>query len=123
MIRTYRTMISRRGVLSLILASALGTVASSFPAFHAGAQSLDEHRAKGTVGEGHDGFLHLRKESDNARALVNAVYNKRRDVYNKRAREQGVSADQVGRVYSRKILDNAPPGTWFRKESGEWIQK
>ena len=116
-------MISRRRVLSLILASALGTVALGFPAFEAGAQSLNELRAKGTVGEGYDGFLHLRKESNGARALVNTVNNKRRDVYNKRAREQGVSADQVGRVYSRKIMEKAPPGTWFKKENGEWVQK
>jgi hypothetical protein len=58
-----------------------------------------------------------------ARSAVDAVNAKRRAIYAERAKEQGTAADQVGRVYARQILTKAPAGTWFLKESGEWVRK
>ena len=55
--------------------------------------------------------------------MVDAVNAKRRAIYAERAKEQGTTADQVGRVYARQILTKAPAGTWFLKESEEWVRK
>ena len=55
--------------------------------------------------------------------MVDAVNAKRRAIYAERAKEQGTTADQVGRVYARQILTKAPAGTWFLKESGKWVRK
>jgi uncharacterized protein YdbL (DUF1318 family) len=91
----------------------------------ADAQSLDSLRASGVVGERYDGYLVLR-ESDapaSARATVEQVNEKRRQIYAERAAQQGVPADQVGRVYARQIFQEAPTGTWFLDESGKWVQK
>ncbi len=89
------------------------------------AQSLDSLRASGVVGEQFDGFLVLRdsKAPGKVRAMVNDVNAKRRDIYGKRARQQGVSVQQVGQVYAQQIMQKAPKGTWFRSQGGSWVRK
>ena len=112
----------RRRFLSIMVALPVAAAAAFFPVA-AGAQSLNELRASGAVGEGYDGFARVRKAGGGARSVVDAVNAKRRAIYAKRAKEQGTTADQVGRVYARQILGKAPAGTWFLKESGEWVRK
>ncbi len=91
----------------------------------AAAQSLDDLRAAGVVGERFDGLVEVRdtKASAQVRSLVEKVNAKRREIYAQRAAEQGVSAEQVGRVYAEKIFQGAPAGTWFRDQAGEWRRK
>jgi uncharacterized protein YdbL (DUF1318 family) len=55
--------------------------------------------------------------------MVEQVNAKRRQIYAQRASQEGVSADQIGRVYARQILAKAPPGTKFLQENGSWITK
>ncbi len=112
----------RRRFLSIMAALPVAAAAALFP-IAAGAQSLNELRASGAVGEGYDGFARVRKAGGGARSVVDAVNAKRRAIYAKRAKEQGTAADQVGRVYARQILGKAPAGTWFLKESGTWVRK
>jgi len=109
-------MVSRRSVLGLGLAALL--ILSGGPAL---AQSLNDLRASGAVGEAFDGYARAR---DGAyRSLVQQTNAKRRAIYEKRANSQGVDAAQVGRVYAQQIMSKAPPGTWFLSESGSWSQK
>ncbi len=112
----------RRRFLSIMVALPVAAAAALFPVA-AGAQSLNELRASGAVGEGNDGFARVRKAGGGARSVVDAVNAKRRAIYAERAKEQGTAADQVGRVYAGQILGKAPAGTWFLKESGEWVRK
>ena len=112
----------RRRFLSIMVALPVAAAAAFFPVA-AGAQSLNALRASGAVGEGYDGFARVRKAGGGARSVVDAVNAKRRAIYAERAKEQGTTADQVGRVYARQILTKAPAGTWFLKESGEWVRK
>ena len=112
----------RRRFLSIMVALPVAAAAAFFPVA-AGAQSLNALRASGAVGEGYDGFARVRKAGGGARSVVDAVNAKRRAIYAERAKEQGTTADQVGRVYARQILGKAPAGTWFLKESGEWVRK
>ena len=107
----------RRRFLALAVAAVLIAVGGP-PAI---AQSLDGLRASGAVGEGFDGFARARDAS--AQSAVSSVNAKRRAIYEKRARSQGVSVDQVGRIYAKEILSKAPPGTWFLNEAGRWTQK
>ena len=112
----------RRRFLSIMVALPVAAAAALFPVA-AGAQSLNALRASGAVGEGYDGFARVRKAGGGARSVVDAVNAKRRAIYAERAKEQGTTADQVGRVYARQILTKAPAGTWFLKESGKWVRK
>lgn len=112
----------RRWFITL-LAVALCTVALGAPPV--GAASLDELRGAGVVGERFDGFAVVRDAGASAqiRAQVDKVNAQRRQIYAKRASEQGVPAGQVGRVYAQEIFRSAPKGTWFLGEDGRWTEK
>ena len=95
----------------------------ALPVPSAFAQSLDAMRASGAIGERFDGFATVRNGGGNAQALVRDVNAQRRGIYAKRAAEQGISVDQVGRVYANQIFQNAAKGTWFQNANGSWRQK
>ena len=102
-----------------VLALALGAVLML--AVPVQAQSLDDMRASGAVGEGVDGYLVARDSG--AKSFVNKVNAQRKKIYQDRAAAQGVAADQVGKVYAQKIFKDAPKGTWLQKPDGSWIKK
>jgi len=104
-----------RSMATLALCGVLGLAAPAH------AQSLNDLKTSGKVGEAFDGYTRARDGS--AQGTVNTVNAKRQAIYKKRAGEQGISAAQVGRVYARQIIAKAPPGTWILTESGNWQQK
>lgn len=112
----------RRRFITLL---ALSLFALVFGAMPATAQSLDELRRSGVVGERYDGLAVVRDPgaSSAVRDLVAEVNAERRRIYAKRAAEEGVPADQVGRVYVQRIFRDAPAGTWFLGEDGRWVKK
>ena len=113
-------IVDRRWTLSALAGLALLGPALFAPGVRA--QSLDALRASGAVGEGFDGYARVRQPGG-GEAVVNQVNAQRRAIYQKRSSEQGVSPDQVGRVYAREIFARAPAGTWFLLESGAWVRK
>lgn len=84
------------------------------------AQSLDELRSSGAVGERYDGLLVQRSGGSNVAAVVKSVNAKRRAIYQQRAATSGATATQVGQVYANQIRQSAPGGTWFQDKSGRW---
>lgn len=106
----------------LVAASILGSGAVMSPA---NADPLDDFRNAGVIGERFDGYLEVRDPAAgaDARALIRDVNERRRAVYTKRASEQGVSPDAVGRVYAQRIVAEVPRGVWIKREDGSWAQK
>ncbi|NIA67123.1 YdbL family protein [Pelagibius litoralis] len=87
----------------------------------AAAQSLDDLRASGKVGERFDGLAVAR---DSAFAdFVDEVNAKRQAIYAEQAGKQGIPASQVGAVYAQEIIEQVPDGTWILTDQGEWRQK
>ncbi len=87
------------------------------------ADQLDELRTQGQIGERFDGYAEARGgASDAARALVKKVNAQRREIYQKQAKKQNISVDQVGRVYAERIIEKLPKGAWVRTEEG-WQQR
>ena len=91
------------------------------PAGPAGAQSLDDLRAGGQVGERADGFLEARDGA--AQGLVAEINAKRRQEFERIAAEQGISVDEVGRIAAEKIISRLPSGAWYRTSGGDWRQR
>ncbi len=85
------------------------------------AASLKTELANGNVGERWDGYLEARNPS--AQGLVNSVNAKRKQLYEKRAKELNQPASVVGTVYAKELYDRAKRGTWFLSKSGAWSQK
>lgn len=89
----------------------------------AAAASLDELRQSGAVGERYDGYVVVRSAAAGAAAVAAKVNAQRRRIYQTRAKEQGITASQVGTVYAPKIFSGAPAGTWFQAANGSWRRK
>jgi hypothetical protein len=117
-------MFARRSLLAALagLFLALAGFGASTPA---AAASLDEFRKEGVIAERWDGYVEIRVSDPPAAAerIVDRVNRERRQVYTKRAKEQGVSPQSVGKVYAPKILEKAPVGTYFKKADGSYVRK
>jgi len=88
------------------------------------AADLDRLREQGVIAERYDGLIEIRADgSDAARAAVERLNSRRRDLYEQRADSQGVPVEQVGRVYAKEILKRLPEGAWFVKPNGDYVQK
>jgi uncharacterized protein YdbL (DUF1318 family) len=98
---------------------ALAAICLSLPA--SAAEDWKELRASGALGERFDGLLVARDPS--AAAVAEPVNTARRALYAQRARENGTTIDQVGRVYFKENLAALPAGTWLLLEDGTWRQR
>ena len=85
------------------------------------AASLQDLRASGALGESASGYAVARDPS--ATAEVASINKERKAVYTKKAAAQGVSIDQVGKVYAKQIFKKVPAGTWLQNQQGQWLQK
>jgi uncharacterized protein YdbL (DUF1318 family) len=105
-------------VLVILLASGATTGARADDA-------LDQYRANGTIAESYTGYLVVTSADAPAAAktLAQQVNSKRKSVYEKRAKEQGVSAAEVGKIYSAEIFQKAPNGTYFQKPDKSFVRK
>ncbi len=115
--RTQYSRISR--LLSLLLLALL--IAPNLG--YAQGKLLDGPRASGAVGERFDGYAVVREAGGDTQQLVNQVNAERRKVYESVAAKEGTSVDAVGRIYAERIIRDAPGGTWFLDENGNWRQK
>jgi uncharacterized protein YdbL (DUF1318 family) len=117
-------MFARRSVLAAFagLFVALAGFGLGTPAQ---AASLDELRKEGVIAERWDGYVEVRVSNPpaDAKRIVDRVNAERREVYQKRADQQGVSPEAVAKVYAPKILEKAPVGTYFRKSDGSYVRK
>jgi uncharacterized protein len=114
-------LISRRSIskaFGMLALSALLTLSFASPSF---AQSLDDLRATGKIGEAFDGLARSRDASFNA--MVQDINAKRKEIYAQRAQQQGTTPAQVGAVYADQIIAKAPSGTWLLLQDGSWRQK
>jgi uncharacterized protein YdbL (DUF1318 family) len=113
-------MTRRFFLLSLLAAGAL---ALTLPLLTgpAAAQSLDELRASGQIGERYDGYAVARDPA--LGDMVAGINAKRRGIYEEQAKKQGVAVEQVGLVYANEIVNQVPAGTWILTADGEWRRK
>ncbi len=112
-------MLRRNFARAVVLAATVLVLGLSVPPVLA--QSLNELRASGAVGERFDGFAQALQSG--AAGVVKQVNAKRGKIYQKTANKEGASVDQIGRVYARQIFAKAPPGTKFLQENGSWVTK
>lgn len=81
-------------------------------------------RARGSVGEGHDGFLAPRASLSAAeRALVDAENRDRAQVYALEAAAKGTTGSEVALGYYLARLEHVAKGTWaerYDKSTGQW---
>lgn len=88
------------------------------------ALDLDTAKARGLLGERPDGYVEVVEPAAPAdvQALAQDVNAKRRVAYEKIARQNGAPVTDVAKIAGKKLIDNAPPGTWV-KIGGKWVKK
>jgi uncharacterized protein YdbL (DUF1318 family) len=121
--RKAKTMfnILRNLMVALFLVGGFGAV--SLPAH---ADSLDDARAAGQVGERADGYVALVDTGApaNIKKLVDDVNAKRRAAYQKIAAEKSVPTEQIAAITAEKIIrEILKPGMYYMDASGSWKQK
>ena len=109
--------VSRRAFFALALALV------ALPGAALAQEDLDQLRADGVLAESYTGYVVIRENQNGAQAIADRVNAERRTIYQQRAAEQGVSPEEIGRVYAGQIINKAPAGTWFQNEDGSWVQR
>jgi len=86
------------------------------------ADTLDDLKASGQVGEQVDGYVGIvtPSPSDELKALVDDINGKRRKRYAEIARKRGIDISQVAALAGEKLVLRAPPGQYVRDGSGKW---
>lgn len=85
--------------------------------------AIDALKNQGVIGEGMDGYLHIRQQAGNAAALVREENSDRRTVNRTIAQREGTTEDVVARKAAAKIINSSPPGHWIMKPDGTWYRK
>ena len=84
------------------------------------AGALEDLRASGAIGESSTGYVIARNSA--AQSEADAINAQRKAIYQEKATAQGVSIDQVGKVYAQEIFKTVPAGTWIQV-NGNWLKK
>ena len=84
---------------------------------------IKELKTEGIVGEDNKGYLQF-VGGNKAKADIVAAENKdRKTVYTAIAKQQGTTAELVGKRRALQIAKRAAPGEWIQDAGGNWIQK
>ena len=107
------------------IALVLGAAAMLSGQAHAGAPEIEAAKDQGVVGERIDGFLGIVGDGAGPALirLVNDINNKRRAVYDDKARQTGTTMEQVARVTGEKQIARADAGEYYMDDSGSWKKK
>lgn len=89
------------------------------------AQSLEEAKATGMIGEQRDGYIGLVQGSAPPAviSLLEDVNRQRRERYEQIARENGISVDQVAQLAFNKAVEATRSGHFLQDTNGRWIRK
>ena len=82
-----------------------------------------ELKAKGIVGENNKGYLEFIGGKKEKADVVAAENEDRQTVYAAIAKQQGTTAELVGKRRALQISQKAEPGDWLQDASGKWYQK
>ena len=80
-------------------------------------------KSQGIVGEDNAGFLQFVGDKKASADVVAAENKDRQSVYEAIAKQQGTTAELVGRRRALQNEKRAEPGEWVQDASGQWQQK
>jgi uncharacterized protein YdbL (DUF1318 family) len=84
---------------------------------------LKELKAKGIVGEDNKGYLQFVGEQKTNADVVAAENKDRKTVYEAIAKQQGTTAELVGKRRALQLAQKANKGEWVQDASAKWLQK
>lgn len=111
-----------RFLATLLTAVLLAVGAAAAPAV---AQSLDQAKAAGQIGEQPDGYVGVVGASVPAavRQMIDDINLKRREEYRSIATKNGTNLQAVEALSGKKLVERAPAGQYVRLPDGRWVRK
>ena len=84
------------------------------------AADLAQAKTAGLVGEQLDGYLGVVRADapGDVKAMINSINSRRRTEYERIAKQNGVSVDQVSRLTAQKVIQQAAPGHYVQTPAG-----
>ena len=80
-------------------------------------------KVQGVVGENSQGYLEFIGSNKQKKDVVNAENADRKTVYKAIAKQQGTTAEVVGKRRAMQIAEKATTGEWIQDKSGKWVKK
>ena len=85
--------------------------------------AIKKLKSQGIVGEDNAGFLKFVGDKKVSADVVAAENKDRLTVYKAIAKQQGTTAELVGKRRALQIAKRAAPGEWVQDAAGQWQQK
>lgn len=113
--------------MSKIVTRILAALLLSFSLFSAPvwAQSLDEAKAQGLVGEKANGYIGIVTASPtpSLKSLVADINRKRQAAYSKSAKSAGVAIEVFELRMGQRLQQRTPAGEYIQRDDGRWQRK
>ncbi len=88
------------------------------------ANTLDQAKASGHLGEQADGYLGLPPGAPkSAASLRDKINGERRLRYDAIAKKNSTTPAAVAALAGKKLIERTPPGQWVRGPGGGWARK
>lgn len=89
------------------------------------ALTLHEAKAAGLVGERNDGYLGYvtTPPSDEVKALVESVNDKRRAKFSETAEKNKIRTEQVADRFYQRAVKETGSGEYYQNATGGWVEK
>ena len=106
-----------RSLMALLMLLAL------VPVVHA--QTLDEAKAAGLIGEKSDGYIGFVQQNPppDLVELVNNVNRQRRERYSQIARDNNISVNEVAQLAYARAVEATRSGHFIEDANGRWVRK
>jgi len=112
-------LFSQFGVLLLTLCLSLPVLAMSLDDAK---RQLDTAKQSGLVGETPSGYLAVVKSEGNAKEIVEAINEARRQEYSRIAEKHNIPVAEVEAVAGKKAVEKTPAGQFVRV-GDRWVRK
>ena len=87
------------------------------------ALTLNEARQQGRVGETLNGYIAPRQQDSETLELVARINQGREAEYQRVARQNNLTTEQVARIAGEKLVQRASSGEYVRGINGQWLLK
>lgn len=87
------------------------------------ALDIDGAKSQGLVGEQPDGYLGVVKATPEAVELSSDINQKRRQAYQRIAKQNGITLEQVSTLAGQKAIEKTPGGQYVKTPTGQWVKK
>lgn len=85
-------------------------------------QKLDDVKQQGLVGETPTGYLAVVRAEGQAKEVVEAINDARREEYERIAEKHDIPVTEVETVAGKKAIEKTPDGQYI-KVNGNWVKK